>query len=103
MKREITSPENATVAFRLDKDSRQSLEERAARLGVSAHLLAKHYVELALAWPQERSQWHEAVVSFNDCVVALREDFATVTKALLVNAGKVEAEEAERWVVKTFK
>lgn len=92
-----------TIGFRLDAASRQVLGERAFRLKVSVHDLARDYVIEALQAQDVRFLLAQSLQGIEERLNLLRGDFATTTEAMLVNAGKIKAEEAHRWVEETFR
>jgi hypothetical protein len=92
-----------TIGFRLDDESRRVLGERAARLRVSVHDLARTYVREALHVREERAILVQTLRSIDDRLLRLHGDVATTAEAMLVNAGKVQAEEAHHWVEENFK
>src|ERR1035438_6328504 len=53
------------IAFRLDPESEQILAERAAALGVSRNILARHYLIEVLEASEERTALREAVNAAN--------------------------------------
>lgn len=93
----------ATVGFRLDDKSRRVLGERAARLGVSPHELAKDYVLDKLSEKEERAFLQMALQDLLGVCQQLRGDIATTAEAILIAAGKVDAKEAREWVERTFR
>lgn len=97
---ELLSP--ATISFRLDDPSSRVLAERATRLGVSPHELARHYVLEILQQAEERAALREAVVALHKEITGFREDIALATEALLASAGKVTDQEAHAWVEEHF-
>ncbi|MGE3312518.1 MAG: hypothetical protein AB7O66_21330 [Limisphaerales bacterium] len=80
-----------TITFRFDNENAVLLAERAARLKVSPHELAREYVLQALHEAEERAALHAAVI-------ALRQDVGTAAGALLTSAGKMTREDALAWV-----
>jgi hypothetical protein len=92
-KREPADPERppTTITFRFDEQSAALLAERAARLGVSSHELAREYVHEMLHEAEERAVLLAAVN-------ALRQDIGTAAGALLTSAGKMSREAAVAWV-----
>lgn len=99
----ITSIAPATVGFRLDDKSRRVLGERAARLGVSPHELAKEYVLEKLSEKEERALLRMALNDLFAVNQQLRGDIATTAEAILISAGKVDEKEAREWVERTFR
>ena len=92
----------ATIGFRLDLDSSRVLAERAARLGVSPHELARHYVVELLHESEERAAFRTAFEQVQQNLEQFRNDFAFAVEALLSSAGKVSKEEARTWVAKSL-
>ena len=90
------------IGFRLDAVSRQVLAERAARLNVSPHDLARDYVMETLQASEERAALREAIRALSAQMQHLREDLALVAENLLVSAGKVTPREARTWVESNF-
>jgi hypothetical protein len=91
-----------TIAFRVDEQTGRALAERAARLGVSPHNLAHHLVVFLFHEADHHAELRDALIVLNENMVKLRGDLATVAKALLAAAGKVEPQEADAWVKKVF-
>ncbi|MHC1763397.1 MAG: hypothetical protein AB9869_03680 [Verrucomicrobiia bacterium] len=87
-----------TVGFRLELQYRMILGERAAKLGVSAHDLAKLYVTERILEAQEREALRVAVKATNEDLQTLREDLAYAVKALLSSAGKLTKDQSKAWV-----
>ncbi len=88
-----------TITFRLlDDNLRQVLGERAKRMRLSPHELARVYVAEALAQAEERAALRAAVKTLRDELNKLRADFAFAVCALLTSAGTVSEEKAKAWV-----
>ncbi len=96
-------PSPLIIGFRLDDESRRILSERAARLGISVHDLARSYVNEALHVREERALLVQSLQHIEERLTLIRGDVATTAEALLANAGKVKLEEAHRWVVENFR
>ena len=110
----------ATVGFRLDDQSRHFLAERAARLGMSVHELARHYLIEKLSEPEERAELRQAILQLqhelteqstavggalirsHQMIHRLREDIATIAEAFLIKIGHVPAKEANAWIEHVF-
>jgi hypothetical protein len=92
----------ATVGFRLDSESRKTLGERAARLGVSPHELAKEYVMQGLHAKDERTAMWAALKDVLVLLQRLRGDIATTAEALMIRAGEVDEKEARAWLKRNF-
>ena len=90
------------IAFRLEEDLREVLVSRAEELGVSPHLLARHYVTEQLYEAEDRSAARESLTTLQTDLRELRADLALAVEALLVSAGKVPAAEARKWVEESF-
>src|ERR1700722_11849363 len=86
----------ATVGFRLDERCRRVLGERAARLGVSAHDLARHYLIECLEEAEERSAVRESIVQLRRELLETRKDIAISVEAILASAGSVSATDARK-------
>lgn len=104
---ELPAPD--TIGFRLDESSGQVLLERAQRLGLSPHELAREYVLEHLQETEERSalrqafqELHQIVQELHGAQQQFRSDFAFAIEALLASAGKVSPEEARGWVAKSL-
>ena len=80
-----------TIKFRFEEEHSALLAERAARLGISPHELAREYVLEMLHEGEERAALRAAVAS-------LRQDIFVAAGALLTSAGKMSREEARAWV-----
>ena len=94
---------SATVGFRLDEASYRVLAERAARLGVSVHALARNYVFEMLQSTEERTVLRDALLGLQQKVERIQGDVATATEALLITAAKIKPEEAQAWVNENLK
>jgi polyhydroxyalkanoate synthesis regulator phasin len=92
-----------TVGFRLDEESREALDRRAKRLGVSTHELARDFVFEVLWEGQERAELRHAVSALHREVSELRKDIALALEALLVSTGKATEDEARVYVEENFK
>lgn len=88
----------ATIGFRLDESSARVLTDRAAKLRVSAHELARHYVVEALCEVEDRRGLHEKLEALYRELVACRQDLAAATEATLHASGNVSGEKAFAWV-----
>ena len=86
------------ISFRLDETSIRLLCQRAARLNVSPHELARHYVEEVLQEAEERAVVRDAFAQLQENLNHFRRDFAVAVEALLTSAGTVSEEEARKWV-----
>lgn len=86
------------TSFRLEPDEAELLSERAARLGVSPHELARHYVVEALVASEELAAVGAAVNTLLYEMQELRQDLALSVEALLASAGKVNGKQAHGWV-----
>ncbi len=83
-----------TIAFRIPESTYRELESRGLRDGLSAGQVAQRLVLDALA-----DSRHAEVVAL---VRALRSEVALGVMALLIDAGKASAEEAEDFVRRRF-
>ena len=81
----------------MDENCRRVLADRALRLGVSPHELARYYVIEALEDSEERAAIREALLALRKDIQEARQDVAVSTEALLATAGKVSASEAKAW------
>ena len=97
------APATDTIGFRLEAEPRRILDERAAKLGVSPHALARHYVMEVLAEPEERAALRQAVQALSQSVARTHESLALGVEALLCSAGRVEEDKARAWVDLNFK
>ena len=87
-----------SIGFRLEESSRQVLAERAARLGVSPHELARYYVLQALNEAEERRVQRENMETLQREIAAGRKDLSIATWAILQASGKIKEDEASSWV-----
>ena len=93
---------SGTIAFRLSPGSLQVLNTYALELGKSSHELARDLVEQALAEAQECNELGSPLAVVRSGLKLLREDMATMAKALLIKAGHVDPPKAEAWVRENF-
>jgi len=91
-------PSSPITSFRLEPDEAELLSERAARLGVSPHELARHYVVEALVASEELAAIGTAVNALLQEMHGLRQDLALSVEALLASAGEVSEKQAHTWV-----
>ncbi len=91
-------PSSPIISFRLEPDAAQLLSERAARLGVSPHELARHYVVEALVASEALAAIGAAVNALLKEFYGLRQDLALSVEALLASAGEVSEPQAHAWV-----
>ena len=91
-------PSSPITSFRLEPDEARVLAERAARLGVSPHELARHYVVEALAASGELAALSAALDALHLDVRGLRQDLTLSVEALLASAGEVNEKQAHAWV-----
>jgi hypothetical protein len=89
---------SVTIGFRLSQESRQLLVERAARLEVSEHQLARDYVTEMLHGRESQEALVELVCRLHQEIVELRKDIKVMGEALLTSAGKVTDQDAREWV-----
>jgi len=99
----LVEPGPSIIGFRLDEPSRRALSERAARLKVSPHELARFYLTEVLADSEERRALREAICILREELSAFRRDFVFSLSAMLTSAGKVEEGKAEAWIKKNFR
>ena len=90
------------ISFRLEPEHASLLSERAARLGVSPHEMARHYVSEALVASEEMAALAAAVNAGLYQLQEMRQDLALSVKALLVSAGRVGKAQAHTWVEETL-
>jgi hypothetical protein len=94
--RRLPRPRAETIiTFRLDDASAEVLLDRATRLQVSPHALARQYLREELLAAEERQALRQAVS-------ALRQDVGLVAGVLLTSAGKASDEQARQWVKSNF-
>jgi isochorismate hydrolase len=87
-----------TVGFRLDKEHKRVLFERARLLKMSIHDLARQYVIQMLHEADERQQIISAIVALRGEICEARKDVAVSTQELLVSAGRATVSQAQGWV-----
>jgi capsid portal protein len=87
-----------TVAFRVPQTVFHLLEKEGAAIGMTAQAYARRLVILTLN-DAERLNLKDAMLELQGEVRRQREDFAKAVEALLVDAGKVEPEDAADWVL----
>lgn len=85
-----------TISFRLPSALVKQLAERGATQNFSLGECARRIVLDALS-DSTNEQTREDLAELREGLERLREDLATATAALLVNAGKVDQTEAEAW------
>ena len=98
----VGTQSSSTIGFRLDDETRRVLYERAARLNLSPHELARCYVIEVLQESEERVALRAAVETLNANLDHFHSGFALAIEALLVSAGKVSVSEARAWVDKSL-
>ncbi len=86
-----------TVAFRLEKELRKLLTEKAKRLGLSAGSYARLLVTEALLDARQALLLDE-VRQVKQRQLGLEQSLRLATLALLCDAGKASPEEAEQFV-----
>ena len=101
-KRKLT-PELApeTIGFRLSTDDRKLLQAHAIQAGVSAHVLARAFVEQVLRSGGSITALlalHDEISTLRGELSKLRRDIAVSTAVLLVSAGRSSTEAAKSWV-----
>ena len=92
----------ATIGFRMDDVSSQELAEQAARLNVSPHELARHYVMEMLSASQDRAELWEFLKHIDERMIHLREDLVLVAEGILVATHAMSKQDARAWVDKCF-
>jgi hypothetical protein len=95
-------PGPKTIGFRLNADAHRILMDRATRLGISPHELARDYLLEALSDRENRAVARVALVDILALTRKLRGDVATAAEAMLVSCGGYTPEEARAWGEKTF-
>ncbi len=83
------------ITFRLDPEAAAVLQERAIRLEVSVHALAREYVMEVLMEVDER-------MAIRAALDRIHADLGLTAAALLTSAGKVNREQANAWVKENF-
>ena len=83
------------ISFRLDPEPAAVLRERAVRLEVSVHALAREYVMEVLMEADER-------MAIRAALDRMHADLGLTAAALLTSAGKVNREQANAWVKENF-
>jgi len=93
----------ATIGFRLDPTSREALDQRAELFEISSHALARFYVLNALLQDDSDQRALQAdVTHLKKEMSKLRAEFAHAVHVMLVSAGKISPEQAERSVTENF-
>lgn len=87
-----------TISFRVDADMAAALAERADRLGISLHDVARELVRLGLQQVDGFGEVGRALEQIQETLTRLRGDVATTAEALLVTAGGQSQETAYHWV-----
>lgn len=85
--------------FRLRPRERQIFLDRAAALFMSPHDLAKMYVVERLKAEDDAKDLGESLLEIRSELVAVRQDIALSTVAVLQHAGKTSKEVAESFAV----
>lgn len=85
------------VSFRLAAEYSDELDERADEAGISRGEYARQLIINALT-DNVAEDARNRVAEVQDELQKLREELWTSVTALLVNAGKVEFEDAQTWV-----
>lgn len=88
---------SATIGFRLPPEQCAELLRQAEDLGVSPHALAKLLTMRGLIDAADRQQQFSALQQLFTQIQSMRTDLALVAEALLTQAGKVSAADANKW------
>lgn len=113
MKRLVKKPTEGkianNVAFRLDAEFIQALEDKAAQRKQNRHKLARDYVVDALKSKETLQDTLEAlgklyaeVQVMRREVQFLRQDLALATESLLHSAGKISPDDASQWAAENL-
>ena len=95
-------PGPKTIGFRLDPGAHRILMDRATRLGISPHELARDYVFEALTDQENRASARVDLADILALARKLRGDVATSAETMLVACGGYTPEQAREWGEKTF-
>ena len=98
-----TAVDSPTVTFRLDDEPRQMLNGRAKILKIRRNDLARHYVMHTLGEYDERVRLQDSVDQLKADVQNLIKDQIDAIEVLLTSAGRMKAEDAQRWVEENFR
>lgn len=90
-----------TISFRMPTAYAKQLAERGAKQNLSAGEQARRLV-LEVLSDAAGEQTREDVAALREAVEKVREDLATATAALLVNAGKATVQDAQDWARKNL-
>jgi hypothetical protein len=85
------------IAFRLPGDALEQVEQAAKRRAVSVNELARETLLAALSTEEDSHRIALRVTAIEGELSELRRDLAVATQAILVTAGKVPPEEAEKF------
>lgn len=94
-----------TIGFRLGEEDRKLLAKHATQAGVSAHVLARAFVEQVLRSGGSIAQLLavcEEIAAIRAQLAELRKDLAVSTAVLLVSGGRTTSEAAKAWVEKNL-
>lgn len=100
MKRATSSP---TVGFRLSAAVHAKLLQQAGNHGASPGEFARELVTDALNSESRLEKLEQSVADIRDSIEALRLSMERSVGAILLHAGKANAEEARAFVAKTFR
>lgn len=85
-----------TISFRMPAAFAKQLAERGTKQNLSAGEQARRIV-LEVLSDAATEQTREDLAALRDAIEKVREDLATATAALLVNAGKTTVQDAQDW------
>jgi len=91
------SKSDKVISFRLNGDVLEQIEDSAKRRAVSVNELARETLLAALSADEDSHRMALRVTAIEGELLELRRDLAVATQAILVTAGKVPPEEAEKF------
>jgi hypothetical protein len=89
--------EDKVIAFRLSGDALELAEEAAKRRSTTVNELAREAFTASLSSSNELHKMTLRVTTIESELSELRHDFAVATQAILVTAGKVSHEDADKF------
>lgn len=91
------SKSDKVISFRLNGDALEEAEEASKRRAITVNELARESLLASLSSDEEIHRVGLRVTSIESELSELRRDLAVATQAILITAGKVSPEDAEKF------